>query len=78
MELNKCQQWCPGEAQIQDNSERGELNPAIIDRRRCMKSPSILSCIGKKTKDDCDRGSDIGIVHSGQARMAVRYGTFKI
>jgi len=35
---------------------------------RCMKnSPSVLSCIpvGKKTSEGCDRGSDIGTVHSG-------------
>jgi len=29
----------------------------------CMKnSPSVLSCIGR-TREDCDRGSEIGAVH---------------
>jgi len=40
----------------------GELNPAD-DVHRCSKknSPSILTCLGKRTKESCDRGSDVGI-----------------
>jgi len=35
-------------------------------RRRCMKnSPSVLSCIGKRTKEGCVHGSEVETVHSG-------------
>jgi len=35
-------------------------------RRRCKKnSPSVLSCISKSTKEDCDYGSKVGTVYSG-------------
>jgi len=35
--------------------------------RRCKNnSPSVLSCIGKRTKESCDRGSEVKIVHSGR------------
>jgi len=48
-----------------DNPERSELDPANDDRRRCKKnSLSVLSFIGKRTKQVCDRGSEIGKVHS--------------
>jgi len=51
---------------MQDNPEGGELDPADDVRRRCMKnSPSVLSCIGKRTKEDCDCGSAVGTVPSG-------------
>jgi len=40
-----CQRWRAGEAQMQDNSEGSELDPADDVRRRCKKnSPSVLSC----------------------------------
>jgi len=29
-----------------------------------MNSPSVLSCIGKRTREGCDRGSEVGAVHS--------------
>jgi len=29
-------------------------------------TPSFLSCIGKKTKEGCDRGSEVETVHNGQ------------
>jgi len=35
-------------------------------RRRYMKnSPSFLSCIGRRAKEGCDRGSEVETVHSG-------------
>jgi len=34
--------------------------------QHCMKnSPFVLSCIGKRTIEGCDRGSEVGTVHSG-------------
>jgi len=38
-----------------DNPERGELDPADDN-----------STPGKRTKEGCDRGSEIGTVHSGR------------
>jgi len=35
----------------------GELDPAEGVGRRCKSSPSVLSCIGKRKKEGCDRGS---------------------
>jgi len=36
---------------MRDSQGRGESDPAEGVRRRCMKNaPSILSCIGKRTK----------------------------
>jgi len=44
--------------------EGGELDPAEGIRRRCKKnSPSVLFCIGKRTREGCDRGSEVGTVH---------------
>jgi len=48
-----------------DNPGRDESDPANGVRRRCKNSPSVLSCIDKRTKEGCDRGSDVGTVHSG-------------
>jgi len=46
--------------------KEGESYLAEGVRRRCMKdSPSVLSCIGKRTREGCDRGSEVGTVHSG-------------
>jgi len=51
---------------MRDNSEEDELDPAEGVRRRCMKNYlSVLSCIGKRTREGCDRGSNVGKVHSG-------------
>jgi len=48
-----------------DRQGGGELDSAKGVRRRCMKnSPSILSWIGKRTKEGCDRGSEVETVHS--------------
>jgi len=38
--------------------EGGELYPAVEVRRHCKKNSSVLSCIGKRTKEGCDRGSE--------------------
>jgi len=51
---------------MQDNPGGGELDPAEGIRMRCKKnSPSVLSCIGRRTKKGCDRGNEIGTVRSG-------------
>jgi len=51
---------------MRDNPEGGELDPAKgVRRRRCKKnSPSVLSCIGRRTREDCDRGSEVRTVYS--------------
>jgi len=50
---------------MRDSQRGGESDPAEDVRRRCMKnSPSVLSCMGKKTKESCDRGSEVETVHS--------------
>jgi len=52
--------------QMRDNPGGGELDPAEDVRRSCKKnSPSVLSCKGKRTRDGCDRGSEVGTVNSG-------------
>jgi len=56
---------CAGEAQMQDNPEGGELDPAEGVCRCCKKISSILSCIGKKTREGCDHASKVWTVHSG-------------
>jgi len=49
-----------------DNQGGGESDLADGARRRCIKnSPSVLSCIGKRTKEGGDRGSEVETVHSG-------------
>jgi len=51
---------------MQDNPERGELDPAVDIRRRYKKnSSSVISC-RKRTKESCDRGSEMWTVHSGR------------
>jgi len=48
--------------QVRDNPG-GKIDPADV-RRRCKKnSPSVLSCIGKRTREGCDRGSKVGTVN---------------
>jgi len=43
----------------------GELDPTYVVRRRYKKnSPSVLSRIGMKTKEGCDRGSEVETVDS--------------
>jgi len=60
-----CQRWRAGKAQMRDNPG-GELDPAEGVRRRCKNnSPSVLSCIVKRTREGGERGSEVGAVHSG-------------
>jgi len=49
------------EDQMSDNSGV-ELDPTVEDRKRCMKNSSVLSCMDKSTKENCDRGSEVWIV----------------
>jgi len=52
---------------MSDNPERGSLDPAVDIRRCCKKNcSSVLSYIGKRTKEGCDCGSEVGTVHSGR------------
>jgi len=54
---------------MRDNPEEGELDPAESARKHCKKnSPSILSCIVKRTKEGCDCSSKIGSGDSGRGR----------
>jgi len=49
-----------------NNPGGGELDPAEGTRRRCKKNfPSVFSCIGtgKRTREGCDRGSEVGTVY---------------
>jgi len=56
-----------GEAQMRCNLEGGELDPSEGVRRRCKKNtPSVLTCIGRRTREGCDRGSEVETVHSGR------------
>jgi len=42
-----------------------ETDPAEGVRRPCMKkSPFVLSCIGKRTREGSDRGSEVETVHT--------------
>jgi len=45
----------------------GELDPADDVCRRCKKNSSVISCIDKRTKEDCDRGSEWTVL-SGRDR----------
>jgi len=46
---------------MRDNPGREELDLSKGVCRRCKKnSPSVLSCIGKRTREGCDRGSEVG------------------
>jgi len=57
--------WRAGETRMRD-SKGDESDPAEGVRRRCMKnSPSVLSYIGKRTIESCDRGNEVETVHSG-------------
>jgi len=51
------------EAQMRDNPGGGVLDPAEDVCWCCKKkSPSVLSCIGKRTGEGCDRGSEVWTV----------------
>jgi len=46
-----------------DNLEELYIDHAVDGRRHCKRnSLSVLSCIDKRTKEGCDRGSEIGTV----------------
>jgi len=52
---------------MRDNQERGELDPAEGICWGCKKNyPSLLSCIGNRKKEGCDRGSEVGTVYKGK------------
>jgi len=62
----RCRRWRAGEARMRDSQGGGESDPAEDVRRRYMNnSPSFLSCIGKRSKEGCNRGSKVETVHSG-------------
>jgi len=51
---------------MRDSQGGGVSDPAERVRKRCMKnSPSVLSCIDKRTIEDYDRGSEVETVHRG-------------
>jgi len=51
--------------QMRDYPEEDELDPADDARRCCKKNyPFVLSSTGKRTKEGCDYGSEVGIVYS--------------
>jgi len=46
---------------MQNNPGGGESGPAEGVGRRCKKnSPSVLTCIGKRTRNGCDRAAKSG------------------
>jgi len=47
-----------------------ELDPALDVRMRCKKN-SVLSCIGKRTAEGCDRGSEIGQFTAGDTGKGI-------
>jgi len=58
-------------AQMRSNPG-GKLDPADDVHRRCKKnSPYDLSCISKRTKEGCDSGSEIGIIHSWRDEIGI-------
>jgi len=61
--LPKMARWRGSDA---GQSRGGEADPAEGVCRCCIKnSPSVLSCIGKRTREGWGRGSKVGTVHSG-------------
>jgi len=60
-----CRRWRSGEARMRDSQGGGESDHAECVRRRYMKNyPSVLFCIGKRTKEGYDRGSEVETVHN--------------
>jgi len=50
---------------MRDSQGGGESYPAESVCRSCIKnSSSVLSYIGKRTTEGCDRGSKVGTIHS--------------
>jgi len=55
---------------MQDNPGGGESDPAEGVCRRCKKnSHSVLSCIGKRTREGCDRGSEVTAYETGKGQF---------
>jgi len=52
---------------MRDSQGEGESDPAEGVSTRCMNNSTyVLSCIGKKTREGYDRGSEVGtVLHSG-------------
>jgi len=50
---------------MRDNPEGGELDPAF-DAAGAARILLSLSCTSKRTKEGCDRGSEVGTVHRGR------------
>jgi len=50
---------------MQNSQGEGESDLAEGVRRRCIKNSPVLSCVGKRTREGCDRGSKVETVHSG-------------
>jgi len=51
---------------MRDSQGGSESDPAEDVRWRCMKnSPFVLFCIGKRTNEGCDFGSEVETVHNG-------------
>jgi len=47
------------------NPEGDELDPAVDLCKRCKNnSHSVVSCMDKRTKEGCDHGSEVSIIHS--------------
>jgi len=62
----RCRRWHAEESQMRDSQGGCESDPAEGVRKHCMKnSPSVFSCISKRTREGCDRGSEIKTVYSG-------------
>jgi len=54
---------------MRDSQGGGESDPAECVRRRCKKnSPYVLTCISKRTREGCDRGSEVGTVKESGRR----------
>jgi len=50
---------------MRDSPELSELDPVDDVRRHCKKnSPSVLSCIDMRTREGCDRVSEVWTTHS--------------
>jgi len=54
------QRYRAGEAHMRNNPEGGELDPVDDVRRRCKENSPVLSCIGKRTREGCDHGIEVG------------------
>jgi len=51
---------------MRDNTKEGELDPAEIIHKRCKKnSPSVLSCISKRTNEGVTVAAKLGQLTAG-------------